>query len=70
MKGGNAQGYSSARQTVTIPSYAGQVVSCWVNSMVVAPAGNDRMQLVLLNPDGSTLAVPGVPATTAGCGIS
>ncbi len=58
-RGGNAEGYSSARQTVTIPLYANQVtLSFWVNTMVVAPAGADRMQLVLLNPDGSTLAVP------------
>lgn len=58
-RGGNAKGFSSARQTVTIPLTANQVtLSFWVNTMVVAPAGADRMQLVLLNPDGSTLAVP------------
>jgi hypothetical protein len=58
-RGGGKPGYSSARQTVTIPPGATKVtLSFWFNAMVEGVARPNAMQLILLNPDGSTLATP------------
>jgi len=55
VQGGNVQSYSSARQTVTIPADAGTVtLSAWVYTMMESPTGNDRVQLLLLDPSDDT----------------
>jgi len=57
-QGANATSYSSARQSVTIPAGATEArLSFWYYAAVGAQAGADKMQLLLLNPDGTTLAV-------------
>ncbi len=58
-RGGGKAGFSSAKQTVTIPTGATKVtLSFWYNAMVEGFPRADAMQLVLLNPDGSVLATP------------
>jgi hypothetical protein len=57
-QGANAQSYSSARQLVTIPAGADEArLTFWTYAVVGAESGLDKMQLVLLKPDGATLAV-------------
>jgi hypothetical protein len=57
-QGANAASYSSAKQSVTIPAGATEArLSFWFYATVGAQAGADKMQLVLLNPDGTTLTV-------------
>jgi hypothetical protein len=57
-QGANAASYSSAKQIVMIPSGASEAkLSFWFYAAVGAQAGADKMQLLLLNPDGTTLAV-------------
>ncbi len=58
-RGGGKMGYSSAKQMVTIPPGATKVtLSFWFNAMVEGIARPNAMQMILLNPDGSTLATP------------
>jgi hypothetical protein len=58
MQGANVESYSSAKQFVSIPADAAQArLSFWYSAVVGAQAGADKMQLVLLDPDGITLAV-------------
>jgi hypothetical protein len=57
-RGANTQSYSSARQVVMIPAGATQAgLSFWVYAEVGAQPGADKMQLLLLKPDGATLAI-------------
>jgi hypothetical protein len=57
-QGANAQSYSSAKQLVSIPAGATQAgLSFWMYAVVGAQAGADKMQLLLLDPAGATLAV-------------
>ena len=57
-QGANASSYSSAKQSVLIPAGATEArLSFWFYAAVGAQAGADKMQLLLLNPDDTTLAV-------------
>ncbi len=54
--GANVESFSSARQTVVIPSSAVQAtLSFWFYAMAEAPATTDYMELVLFNADGSAI---------------
>jgi hypothetical protein len=58
MQGANASSYSSAKQLVTIPVGATRAtLSFWVYAVVGDQPGADKMQLLLLDPAGATLAV-------------
>ncbi len=55
-RGGNKQGFSSAKQMVTLPSAATKVtLTFWAYTLVEGVGNGDSMQLVLLHPDGSVL---------------
>jgi hypothetical protein len=57
-EGANANSYSSARQFVTLPAGTTQAtLSFWVYAVVGADAGADKMQSLLLDSQGDTLAV-------------
>jgi hypothetical protein len=57
-QGANVSTYSSARQTVAIPAdAAGARLSFWFTAVVGESPGADKMQLLLLNPDDTVLAI-------------
>jgi hypothetical protein len=57
-EGENIDSYSSAKQPVTLPADATEAtVTFWVSAVVGADPGADKMQFVLLDARGDTLAV-------------
>jgi hypothetical protein len=57
-EGENVDSYSSAKQPVTLPADATEAtVTFWVSAIVGADPGADKMQFVLLDARGDTLAV-------------
>ena len=59
--GANVESFSSARQTVTIPSTATQTtLNFWFYAMASSPATTDYMEVVLLDSAGAILTKPWV----------